>query len=268
MVKAVLNYKVRIERMENKRWVKRIFEWNLSESLWEKICWGHARKLKIQKTVCVRIGRTMDDWLLRGHGASTGFRHLCVKHASAATPFRGMKSVAISTPSLQACSSLQVLLGLLPALPAATPSLTTSLLKPKFLLPSPKLFNAISNSKALHTSSPCAVNSFLRIHILGPLIKPRRKKNPLGYDVPWRKGVVLKTVIKKPRKPNSANRKCVLLRLSNGKEMTAFVPGEGHTLQEHNVVLVKHKRLRDTPGVKITCIRGEFDLGEVVKKVM
>ncbi|KAF2357351.1 hypothetical protein FHG87_011900 [Trinorchestia longiramus] len=59
---------VRIERMENKRWVKRIFEWNLSESLWEKICWGHARKLKIQETVCVRIGRTMDDWLLRGHG--------------------------------------------------------------------------------------------------------------------------------------------------------------------------------------------------------
>ncbi|KAF2364386.1 hypothetical protein FHG87_004860 [Trinorchestia longiramus] len=57
-----------MERMENKRWVKRIFEWNLSESLWEKICWGHARKLKIQKTVCVRIGRPMDDWVLRGHG--------------------------------------------------------------------------------------------------------------------------------------------------------------------------------------------------------
>ncbi|KAF2366049.1 hypothetical protein FHG87_003189 [Trinorchestia longiramus] len=66
MVKAVLNYKVRIERMENKRWVKQIFEWNLSESLWEKISWGHARKLKIQKTVRVRIGRAMDDWLLRG----------------------------------------------------------------------------------------------------------------------------------------------------------------------------------------------------------
>ncbi|KAF2352389.1 hypothetical protein FHG87_016857 [Trinorchestia longiramus] len=55
MVKAVWNSKVRIERMENKRWVKRIFEWNLSESLWEKICLGHTRKLKIQKTVCVRI---------------------------------------------------------------------------------------------------------------------------------------------------------------------------------------------------------------------
>ncbi|KAF2355832.1 hypothetical protein FHG87_013414, partial [Trinorchestia longiramus] len=68
MVKAVLNYKVRIERMENESWVKRIFEWNLSRRLWEKICWRHARKLKIRKTVCVRIGRTMDDWLLRSHG--------------------------------------------------------------------------------------------------------------------------------------------------------------------------------------------------------
>ncbi|KAA0193895.1 hypothetical protein HAZT_HAZT012187 [Hyalella azteca] len=62
--------------------------------------------------------------------------------------------------------------------------------------------------------------------------------------------------------------RCVLLRLSNGKEMTAFVPGEGHTLQEHNVVLVHPGRLRDTPGVKIRCMRGKYDLGEVVKKTI
>ncbi|KAF2359932.1 hypothetical protein FHG87_009304 [Trinorchestia longiramus] len=55
VIKAVLNYKVKIERMEIKNWVKQIFEWNLSESLWKNICWGHARKLKIQKTD--RIGR-------------------------------------------------------------------------------------------------------------------------------------------------------------------------------------------------------------------
>ncbi|KAF2353474.1 hypothetical protein FHG87_015770 [Trinorchestia longiramus] len=61
MAEAVLNYNARIERMENKRWVKQIFEWNLSESLWEKICWGHARKLKIQKTVRVRIGRPFEE---------------------------------------------------------------------------------------------------------------------------------------------------------------------------------------------------------------
>ncbi|KAF2366571.1 hypothetical protein FHG87_002672 [Trinorchestia longiramus] len=67
MVKAVLNYKVRIERMEYERWVKQIFEWNLSESFWEKICRGHAKKLEIQKTAHVKIGRPMDDWLLRNH---------------------------------------------------------------------------------------------------------------------------------------------------------------------------------------------------------
>lgn len=91
-------------------------------------------------------------------------------------------------------------------------------------------------------------------------------KNPLGDGVPFAKGIVLKTLVKKPKKPNSANRKCVLVRLPSGKEYTAYIPGEGHTLQEHNQVLVKNKRLRDTPGVKLTCVRGKYDLPPVVKK--
>ncbi|TRY63777.1 hypothetical protein TCAL_05591 [Tigriopus californicus] len=93
---------------------------------------------------------------------------------------------------------------------------------------------------------------------------PRR--NPLGENTPFAKGVVLRTLVKKPKKPNSANRKCVLVRLSNGKEMTAYVPGEGHNLQEHNVVLVCVGNLRDVPGVKLKCIRGAYDLGHPVKK--
>jgi len=97
---------------------------------------------------------------------------------------------------------------------------------------------------------------------------PRKKKkgNPLGFGMPMKKAVVLKNVIKKPRKPNSANRKCVLVRMSTGKEIVAYVPGEGHSLQEHNVVYVRNGRLRDTPGVKIKCIRGKGDLGHVIKK--
>ncbi len=76
-----------------------------------------------------------------------------------------------------------------------------------------------------------------RIFAMGPIISKRpKKKNPLGADRPQAKGVVLRTVIKKPKKPNSANRKCVLVRLSTGKEATAYVPGEGHNLQEHSVV--------------------------------
>lgn len=99
-----------------------------------------------------------------------------------------------------------------------------------------------------------------------PFVRVTIKRKPLFDGQPLCKGVVLRTVIKKPRKPNSANRKCVLLRLSTGKEMVAYVPGEGHNLQEHNVVLCKIARLRDTPGVKIKCIRGAYDLPHVVKK--
>lgn len=70
-----------------------------------------------------------------------------------------------------------------------------------------------------------------KMHRTGPIFKKRKNRNPLGYNVPLAKGVVLKTLVKKPKKPNSANRKCVLVRLSNGKEMVAYVPGIGHNLQ-------------------------------------
>lgn len=99
-----------------------------------------------------------------------------------------------------------------------------------------------------------------------PYVRIKNKRKPLFDGQPLCKGVVLRTLVKKPRKPNSANRKCVLLRLSTGREMVAYVPGEGHNLQEHNVVLCKIARLRDTPGVKIKCIRGAYDLPHVTKK--
>ncbi|GBP24634.1 40S ribosomal protein S12, mitochondrial [Eumeta japonica] len=94
------------------------------------------------------------------------------------------------------------------------------------------------------TSSWCSgvasrsMASLQAMHRTGPHIKNRPSKNPLGGN-PFAKGVVLRTVIKKPKKPNSANRKCVIVRLSNGKEMVAYVPGIGHNLQEHNIVLVR-----------------------------
>ena len=58
----------------------------------------------------------------------------------------------------------------------------------------------------------------------------------------------------------------MLVRLSNGRELTSYVPGEGHNLQEHNVVLIRVGRLQDVPGVKTKCIRGKLDLAHVVKK--
>ena len=126
------------------------------------------------------------------------------------------------------------------------------------------------------------------MHRKGPHKKFRPNKNPLGFDTPFAKGVVIRSVIKKPKKPNSANRKvstivcmafhgrniplppsyfqCVLVRLSNGRELTSYVPGEGHNLQEHNVVLIRVGRLQDVPGVKTKCVRGKLDLAHVVKK--
>ena len=72
--------------------------------------------------------------------------------------------------------------------------------------------------------------SLLTMHNKGPHFKVRPSRNPLE-GAPMLKGVVLKTLIRKPKKPNSANRKCALVRLSNGKEMVAYIPGEGHNLQ-------------------------------------
>ena len=103
-----------------------------------------------------------------------------------------------------------------------------------------------------------------QMHRAGPFKRKARKAGPLDGR-PQLRGVVLKTLIKKPKKPNSANRKCVRLRLSTGKEVTAYIPGEGHNLQEHSIVLVRGGRVPDLPGVKLKCIRGKYDLAHVKK---
>lgn len=108
-------------------------------------------------------------------------------------------------------------------------------------------------------------SSLNQMHRKGPHFKIRPPRKPLD-GAPFAKGVVLKTLIKKPKKPNSANRKCVLVRLSTGKEMVAYIPGIGHNLQEHNIVLVRCGRLQDVPGVKLKCVRGVYDLPHVIRK--
>lgn len=107
--------------------------------------------------------------------------------------------------------------------------------------------------------------SIAQMHRSGPHFITRPPRQPLDGK-PFAKGIILKTLIKKPKKPNSANRKCVLLRLSTGKEMVAYVPGIGHNLQEHNIVLVRVGKCQDVPGVKLKCVRGVYDLPHVIKK--
>lgn len=103
-----------------------------------------------------------------------------------------------------------------------------------------------------------------QMHRNGPPKKAPKKPGHLDGN-PFARGVVLKTLVKKPKKPNSANRKCVRVRLSNGREATAYIPGEGHNLQEHSIVLVRGGRVQDVPGVKLKCVRGKYDLAHVKK---
>ena len=76
---------------------------------------------------------------------------------------------------------------------------------------------------------------------------------------PFKRGVCLKVTTTTPKKPNSALRKIARVRLSNGQEVTAYIPGEGHNLQEHSVVMVRGGRVKDLPGVRYHIVRGVFD---------
>lgn len=87
-----------------------------------------------------------------------------------------------------------------------------------------------------------------------------KKRVSRNVDAPLKKGVCLQVKTQTPRKPNSALRKVARVRLSNRKEVTVYIPGEGHTLQEHSVVLIRGGRVKDLPGIKYTIVRGKFDL--------
>lgn len=90
--------------------------------------------------------------------------------------------------------------------------------------------------------------------------RPRKfSKAPVLGCCPQKRGVCLQVKTMTPKKPNSALRKITRVRLSNGKEVTVYIPGEGHTLQEHSIVLVRGGRVRDLPGVRYQVVRGSLD---------
>jgi small subunit ribosomal protein S12 len=86
-----------------------------------------------------------------------------------------------------------------------------------------------------------------------------RKRNIVQQGSPFKRGVCLKVTTTTPKKPNSALRKIARVRLSNGMEVTAYIPGVGHNLQEHSIVLIKGGRTKDLPGVRYKVIRGVYD---------
>ncbi|XP_037532609.1 28S ribosomal protein S12, mitochondrial-like [Nematolebias whitei] len=117
-------------------------------------------------------------------------------------------------------------------------------------------------------SSPLLSRTMATLNQMHRQGKPRQRPASLGamFGRPQLKAIILKTMIRKPKKPNSANRKCARVRLSNGKEVIVFIPGEGHNLQEHNIILVQGGKTQDLPGVKLTVVRGKYDCAHVVQK--
>ncbi len=89
--------------------------------------------------------------------------------------------------------------------------------------------------------------------------KPKKSGAPVLEKCPQKHGVCLQVKTQTPKKPNSALRKIARVRLSNGKEVTAYIPGEGHNLQEHSIVLIRGGRVRDLPGVRYKVVRGALD---------
>ena len=91
--------------------------------------------------------------------------------------------------------------------------------------------------------------------------KPKffKKKTPALQQCPQKKGVCIKIFIRSPKKPNSACRKVAKIKLSTGKKVEAYIPGEGHTLQQYSVILIKGGRTPDLPGIKYRLIRGKYD---------
>lgn len=91
----------------------------------------------------------------------------------------------------------------------------------------------------------------------------KKKKTPALKGNPQKRGVCTRVFTTSPKKPNSALRKVARVRLVNGIEVTAYIPGEGHNLQEHSIVLIRGGRVRDLPGVRYKIIRGAYDCAAV-----
>ncbi len=92
------------------------------------------------------------------------------------------------------------------------------------------------------------------------------QNRPTTYNSPFKRGVCTKVTTITPKKPNSALRKIARVRLTNGMEVTAYIPGEGHNLQEHSVVMLRSGRVKDLIGVRYTIVRGVLDAQGVEKR--
>ena len=108
------------------------------------------------------------------------------------------------------------------------------------------------------------INQLVRSSRKGTKVKT---KAPALDSCPQRRGVCVRVYTQTPKKPNSALRKVARVKLTTGKEITAYIPGEGHNLQEHSVVLIRGGRVKDLPGVRYHIIRGTLDTAGVTERM-
>jgi len=116
------------------------------------------------------------------------------------------------------------------------------------------------------TNKKKIIDFMIRFLKINRVKKIRRKKTPALFGSPQRKGICLKTYIINPKKPNSAKRKVARVRLTTKKEVTAFIPGIGHNITEHAMLLIRGGRVRDLPGIKYKVIRGMLDASDVINR--
>ena len=107
------------------------------------------------------------------------------------------------------------------------------------------------------------INQLLISYKQGRKKKSKRNKTPALNGCPQKKGICIKIFLRTPKKPNSALRKLANVRLTNGKRVAAYIPGEGHNLQEYSSVLIRGGRVKDLPGIKYKIIRGKLDLSGI-----
>lgn len=151
---------------------------------------------------------------------------------------------------------------------------TSTLRRTELPAPTSRLITTFHSFKHAQNSSPCSFTlaQSRKMATLNQVMrgarKERKKKpaSPALDGCPQRRGVCLKVFAVKPKKPNSAQRKVCRVRLTTGKVVIAYIPGEGHNLQEHSVVLVRGGRVSDCPGVRYKVVRGALDCQGVVNR--
>ncbi|KAL1843191.1 hypothetical protein VTJ49DRAFT_2742 [Mycothermus thermophilus] len=151
------------------------------------------------------------------------------------------------------------------------PALRQPLARPPPSLPQPSSLSISRAVLATRAFSTTPSQSATLNQVLRGCRKPQRARHAVSpalsaIRAPALKGVCVKVGITKPKKPNSGERKTARVRLSTGKVITAYIPGEGHNIQQHSVVLVRGGRSQDCPGVRYHLVRGALDLGGVTHR--